>query len=487
MAYKEFYFISDSEGNVTSYDVENITQNSNNIKVNFCGNYSDNAVVKLTILQANNVTLPTRIVPLTAEVYEIGEVEYRIYQYRMVQDDTKICPSATGTIKFTFTVEEDGEEILTTIPIGLTVVQSNTSAVTNTPADTIDSVVGQLNQDTADLADLQTQFAAFDTDISGKVDKTTTIAGINLTNNIAAQPLSDALEIDAKVQGAKDYSDGNLGLANNYTDNEVLGAKQEANNYTDEQLNNYVSQNDVGSPDGVCPLENSKIPSTYLPAYVDDVIEVATFSALPTGESGKLYITLDTNLTYRWSGTQYTEVSKSLALGETESTAYRGDRGKTAYDLSTAHETNKVDKVTTGSKKQVYGVNSSNEQVTYDIAAANGIASLDANAKVPLEQISVMPWTTGTVSSNAFTADCTANTNYILTNTQDVALTIANAYNGYYFEIEMHGGYALNLPANCKTDASFAYTTVLDNTQYYIYGFSFNGSVWKVMRNVYDE
>lgn len=41
-----------------------------------------------------------------------------------------------------------------------------------------------------------------------------------------------------------------------------------------------------------------------------------------------------TNLTYRWSGTQYVEISPSLALGETSSTAYPGDKGKAAYDHS---------------------------------------------------------------------------------------------------------------------------------------------------------
>ena len=52
------------------------------------------------------------------------------------------------------------------------------------------------------------------------------------------------------------------------------------------------------------------------------------------GESGKIYITEDTNLTYRWSGSGYVEISPSLALGETSATAYRGDRGKAAYDHS---------------------------------------------------------------------------------------------------------------------------------------------------------
>lgn len=65
----------------------------------------------------------------------------------------------------------------------------------------------------------------------------------------------------------------------------------------------------------------------------DDVIEVDTFSNLPgTGESGKIYIVQDTNLTYRWSGTDYVEISKSLALGETSSTAYPGDKGKATTD-----------------------------------------------------------------------------------------------------------------------------------------------------------
>jgi len=79
--------------------------------------------------------------------------------------------------------------------------------------------------------------------------------------------------------------------------------------------------------------ESGIIPSTQLPSYVDDVIEINTFNNLPSrGESGKIYITQDTNLTYRWSGSAYTEISKSLALGETSSTAYPGDKGKATTD-----------------------------------------------------------------------------------------------------------------------------------------------------------
>lgn len=102
------------------------------------------------------------------------------------------------------------------------------------------------------------------------------------------------------------------------------------------ELNSKVQQfiNSKGAPNGLASLnESGIIPSAQLPSYVDDVIEVNTFSNLPgTGESGKIYIVQDTNLTYRWSGTGYVEISKSLALGETSSTAYPGDKGKATTD-----------------------------------------------------------------------------------------------------------------------------------------------------------
>lgn len=98
-----------------------------------------------------------------------------------------------------------------------------------------------------------------------------------------------------------------------------------------------VHTSDIGTSNGVAELDaNGLVPSSQLPSYVDDVLEYASASSFPsTGETGKIYVALDTNLTYRWSGSAYVEISPSLALGETSSTAYRGDRGKTAYDHAT--------------------------------------------------------------------------------------------------------------------------------------------------------
>jgi hypothetical protein len=95
-------------------------------------------------------------------------------------------------------------------------------------------------------------------------------------------------------------------------------------------------------------LIGGKVPSSQLPSYVDDVLEFANLASFPaTGESGKIYIAIDTNLTYRWGGSSYVVMSSSLALGETSETTYRGDRGKIAYDHSqitgNPHGTTKAD------------------------------------------------------------------------------------------------------------------------------------------------
>jgi hypothetical protein len=84
-------------------------------------------------------------------------------------------------------------------------------------------------------------------------------------------------------------------------------------------------------------LDSGTIASRYLPSYVDDVIEYTSKSNFPTtGESGKIYVDTTNNLTYRWSGSAYVEISKSLALGETSATAYPGNKGKEAHELASA-------------------------------------------------------------------------------------------------------------------------------------------------------
>lgn len=103
-------------------------------------------------------------------------------------------------------------------------------------------------------------------------------------------------------------------------------------------LADKVDNSKIGSANGVAGLDSTgKVPSAQLPSYVDDVLEYASQSAFPaTGETGKIYIALDTNKIFRWSGSAYVEISESLALGETSSTAYAGNKGKANADAISA-------------------------------------------------------------------------------------------------------------------------------------------------------
>lgn len=119
-----------------------------------------------------------------------------------------------------------------------------------------------------------------------------------------------------------------------------------------------VDKTSLGANNGVAQLDSTgKVPSSQLPSFVDDVLEYASVSAFPaTGESGKIYVALDTNKTYRWGGTSYVVISETLALGETQDTAYRGDRGKIAYDHS-----QDANRVTTATAVGLYKVGATSE------------------------------------------------------------------------------------------------------------------------------
>lgn len=76
---------------------------------------------------------------------------------------------------------------------------------------------------------------------------------------------------------------------------------------------NAIPASQKGTANGVAPLgSDAKIPALFMPSYVDDVLEFASLSNFPaSGEAGKIYVAIDTNLVYRWSGVTYIEISPS--------------------------------------------------------------------------------------------------------------------------------------------------------------------------------
>ena len=165
----------------------------------------------------------------------------------------------------------------------------------------------------------------------------------------------------------------------------------------------YIAVTQKGAANGVAELDSSgKVPSTQLPSYVDDVLEYTAKSNFPsTGEAGKIYVDTSTNLAYRWGGSTYTEISPSIALGTTSSTAFRGDYGNTAYTHANAKGsafTSGLYKITTNAqghvtaatavaKSDITGLGIPAQDTTYSAATTSTAGLMSAADKSKLDGI----------------------------------------------------------------------------------------------------
>lgn len=171
----------------------------------------------------------------------------------------------------------------------------------------------------------------------GDVEITKANIGLGNVDNTSdlAKPISTAQQtaLDAKVD--KTTTVNGHALSGNVT---VTKSDVGLGNVTNDA---QVKRSEMGVASGVATLDTTgKVPASQLPSYVDDVLEYTSLAGFPTtGQSGIIYVDLATNKTYRWGGTDYVEISASLALGETSSTAYAGDKGKANADAISALQT----------------------------------------------------------------------------------------------------------------------------------------------------
>lgn len=242
-------------------------------------------------------------------------------------------------------------------------------------------------------------------------------------------------------------------------------------NYLTASRIGYIPNAEKGTANGVAELDSTgKVPSSQLPSYVDDIIEGyknganfykdSTHTQLITPESDKMYVDLATNTTWRWSGSIYVQINEGLALGETSSTAYRGDRGKIAYDHSqitngsNPHNTT-ADNVNlkvpipalSGSKLDVestlYGINTElGKKADKVTSATNGdLAGLDTNGNLTdsgilASNVIVKSATAGLIKNNG-----TIDTNSYATTTQLANKTdkVVSATNGHLAGLNSSG------------------------------------------------
>lgn len=162
--------------------------------------------------------------------------------------------------------------------------------------------------------------------------------------NTTAQTLIGAINevkavADSKLSSVPDASTTVKGISERATDSEALALA--ATDLTVTPANLAALR---GASGGLASLDGGgKVPSAQLPAFVDDVLEYANLAALPgTGVAGVIYVTLDTNKTYRWSGSAYTEISPSP--GSTDSVT---EGSTNLYFTNTRADTRADSRITT--------------------------------------------------------------------------------------------------------------------------------------------
>lgn len=225
------------------------------------------------------------------------------------------------------------------------------------------------------------------TGVKGDAESSYRKGNVNLTPaNIGAVKANNAITAGTATKITYDSKGLVTGGANATLDDIADGSTR--------KLANYVPLSQKGANNGVATLDNAgKVPTSQLPSYVDDVLSFASKSGFPsTGETGKIYVAEDTNLTFRWSGTAYVEISPSLALGETSSTAYAGDKGK-ANATAIASLQTQVTNITNGTTKVPNAVNADK---------LGGVVASDYALKtdLPVDELYVVK---GTISGSTVT------------------------------------------------------------------------------------
>lgn len=173
-----------------------------------------------------------------------------------------------------------------------------------------------------------------------------TISGSPITST---GTISIGLNLSTAINGLGEGS--SPATMNDYAVVQYAGGGTTTTSYHRRKLSNILTKSNIetglgyarGAANGVAPLNAiSKIDAAYLPSYVDDVLGYDAKANFPTsGEDGKIYIDKATNKTYRWGGTDlgYVEISASLALGTTASTAAKGNHTHTVTATGTVSTT----------------------------------------------------------------------------------------------------------------------------------------------------
>ncbi len=302
-------------------------------------------------------------------------------------------------------------------------------------------------------------------DITGKADKVSgatngNFAALDSNGNLtdSGSKASDFItDISGKTDKVSNAISGNFAALDSNGNLTDSGHKHSDYLTSHQDISGKLDASEKGVANGVAELDqNGKVPSSQLPSYVDDVVEYSSSSNLPaTGETGKIYVTTDNNKTYRWSGSEYVEISASLALGTTSSTAYRGDYGAAAYTHGVTNKgsafSSGLYKITTNSEGHVTAATAVQKS---DITGL-GIPGSDTNTHRPIQVNG-----TQALGDNTTALNLKNGTNVTITNSNG-EVTIAATDTTYESKQATSGGTDLSL---VTTGEKYTWNSKTSNT-----------------------
>lgn len=368
------------------------------------------------------------------------------------------------------------------------------------------SILKKIKDKTGTIHDLgDSRVDAFETELSG--------AEHNVPYSPAVLAKTNAIEasVSAHIGNTANphkVTKAQIGLANV----ENKSSTQIRSELTKENVTNAlgytpIDESRIGAANGVASLDASgRIPASQIPGGFDNIEEYDNLAAFPTtGEEGKIYVAKDTNLTYRWTGSQYVEISPSLALGETATTAYRGDRGKVAYDHSqvsgnsTIHHThankelldsytqteadlaNAVSKVHEHGNKSVLDGITSAKVNSWDGKASTSVATTGANGLMSKTDKAKLDG----ISSGANKADVSYASKK-LTKTINGTTTDVVAASKIISDTNTFGNFAAVTDVNVDGTIYHTYWKIAPTSSNQVYGFAVHPNTGKLYR-VYNN
>ena len=237
---------------------------------------------------------------------------------------------------------------------------STTNALSANQGKVLDEKIQGLSDSMGNLGYGDMLKTKYDTDNNGKVDNADNADKLNgqsadyyakatdvkdkfsqLTNDGAVQYTSQSLSNEQKAQARTNIGAGTSSFSGSYNDltdrptdfaPETHSHEISDVNGLSDALDGKVNTSTLGKANGVATLDGTGlIPSTQLPSYVDDVVEgyaktstsdsgvmtvdgfykEAEFTTAITGETGKIYVDLATNISYRWGGTTFVQITSS--------------------------------------------------------------------------------------------------------------------------------------------------------------------------------